>query len=213
MFFFNLYIRLINAFSFRHAFLFDTALIICKTKVSCMTLRTCIYWPIDPNAQKCTISVLVLIVAFFLFWDVWTLPLCLFAASLHQCIMLKNSNFVVTVYGSSLYIACGAGTRDEPLRTSAWEATLYSVHTGKGNSAGWPQLFKRRTAATIYPLCKSLTRGKLVCLSSGMVIMPFEELGLNERVWLVERLCSLFCCTLANCFTIQYNTMFFILRG
>ena len=65
VFFFNLYIRLINAFSFRHAFLFDTALIICKTKVSCMTLRTCIYWPIDPNAQKLTISVLVLIVAFF----------------------------------------------------------------------------------------------------------------------------------------------------
>ena len=139
-FFFNLYIKLINAFSFRHAFLFDTALIICKTKVSCTTLRTCIYWPIDPNEQKCTISVLVLIVAFFLFWDVWTLPLCLFAASLHLCIMLKNSNFVVTVYGSS----------------------LYSLHTGKGNSVGWPQLFKRRTAATMCPLCKSLFPGKLV---------------------------------------------------
>ena len=78
--------------------------------------------------------------------------------------MLKNSNFVVTVYGSSLYIAShadvlrgsslvpaprGAGTHDEPLRTSAWEVTLYSVHTGKGNSAGCPQLFKRRTAATM----------------------------------------------------------------
>ena len=96
--------------------------------------------------------------------------------------MLKNSNFVVTVYGSSLYIACGAGTRDEPLRTSAWEATLYSVHTGKGSSEGWPQLFKRRTAVIMYPLCKSLFRGKLVGLSSGMVIMPFEQLGLNERV-------------------------------
>ena len=96
--------------------------------------------------------------------------------------MLKNSNFVATVYGSSLYIACGAGTRDEPLRTSAWEASLYSVHTGKGSSAGWPQLFKRRTAVIMYPLCKSLFRGKLVSLSSVMVIMPFEQLGLNDRV-------------------------------
>ena len=143
MFFFNLYIRLINAFSFRHAFLFDTALIICKTKVSSMTLRTCIYWPIDPNEQKCTISVLVLIVAFFYSemsqhcHFACLLPHCICVSCLKTLILLWQYN-----YGSSLYIACGAGTRDEPLRTSAWEATLYSVHTGKGNSAGWPQLFK-----------------------------------------------------------------------
>ena len=164
---------------------------------------------IDPNARKRTTSVLVLIIAFFYSEMSEHCHCACFAASLHLCIMLKNSNFVVTVYGSPLYIACGAGTREEPLRTSAWEATLYSVHIGKGNSADWPQLFKRRTAATVYPLYKSLTRGKLVGLSSGMVIMPFEQLGLNERVWLVERLCSLFCCTFANCFAHFFLTITF----
>ena len=147
MFFFNLYVRLINAFSFRHAFLFDTALIICKTKVSCMTLRTCIYWPIDPNAKKCTISVLVLIVAFFLYSEMSEHCHC--ACLLPHCICLSclKTQILLWQYNGS---------------------SLYSLHTGKGNSVGWPQLFKRRTAATMCPLCKSLSPGKLVGKAVGL---------------------------------------------
>lgn len=114
-----------------------------------MTLRTCIYWPIDPNAVKCTISVLVLNVAFF-YSEMSQHCHCACLLPHYICVscLIKNSNFVVTVYGSSLYIACGAGTRYEPLRTSMWEASdIYALIKFKFDRANCIRL----NSESLYP--------------------------------------------------------------